>query len=126
MFRGGFSPQIGLSLSLIAFSSSCNVISATTLVDRPRICQLPRTRSLGHRPSPLNLNSTLEITGPHTSKPNYHKDNRTFRPYNQNGKLLIQRIWSSHHKITYQKKKKKKREGFFFIFPSSNHDLKHT
>ena len=48
------------------FSPSFNAISITTLVDHPRTYYHPRIRSLGHRPNPYSLNSTPEITGPHT------------------------------------------------------------
>ena len=49
------------------FSPSFNAISITTLVDRSRTCEHPRMRSLGLWPSTYGLNSTPEITGPHSN-----------------------------------------------------------
>ena len=46
-----------LPLPIIQFSSS-------SLTDSPRICSCPRTGLLGHRPSPLDLNSTSGSIGP--------------------------------------------------------------
>ena len=36
----------------------------SSLTDRPRICPRPRIGLLGHRPSPLNLNSTFGVNWP--------------------------------------------------------------